>query len=237
MLGETADGVKTTQRSPRILPELVIYDVDLTLSLPPRVSATSGMNAIAHAVEALYAQDANPVISLMAEEGIRALAGACRASSSTSGPRRPGRGPVWSLALRYLPGCGGHGAASQDLPRAGRRLRPTACRHAHRGVAPRGGLQRRRAHPRPSAAWRGRSGTAEAGRGLYDLEGRLGAPRSLREIGMPADGIEHAVALITKAPYWNPRPADPAALRGLLQRAFERRATDSRAERRMELHA
>src|SRR3954471_8862707 len=75
-LGETNDGVKTTQKSPKILPEVVIYDVNLTLTLPPSLSATSGMNAIAHAVEALYAEDRNPIVSLMAEQGISALAGA-----------------------------------------------------------------------------------------------------------------------------------------------------------------
>jgi maleylacetate reductase len=74
ILGETTDGVKTTQRSLKVLPEVVIYDVDLTMSLPPAIAAISGTNAIAHAVEALYARDRNPVISLMAEEGIAALA-------------------------------------------------------------------------------------------------------------------------------------------------------------------
>jgi maleylacetate reductase len=74
ILGETRDGMKTTQRTPKVLPEVVIYDVDLTLGLPPAIAATSGMNAMAHAVEALYANDRNPVISLMAEEGIRSLA-------------------------------------------------------------------------------------------------------------------------------------------------------------------
>ena len=60
ILGETLEGRKTTQRSLKVLPEVIVYDVDLTLSLPPALSATSGMNAIAHAVEALYARDANP---------------------------------------------------------------------------------------------------------------------------------------------------------------------------------
>src|SRR6185437_14486770 len=76
ILGETKDGLKTTQRSLRILPETVIYDVDLSLSLPTRVSALSAFNAIAHAVEALYAPDTNPVVALMAQEGVRTLVGA-----------------------------------------------------------------------------------------------------------------------------------------------------------------
>src|SRR5512147_36351 len=72
--GLTEGGLKKTGRDPRVLPKTVIYDVNLTLSLPPALSATSGMNAIAHAVEALYAQDANPIMSMLAQEGIRALA-------------------------------------------------------------------------------------------------------------------------------------------------------------------
>jgi maleylacetate reductase len=74
ILGETQDGVKTTQRNLKILPRTVIYDVNLTLSLPPSLSVTSGINAIAHSVEALYAAERNPIISLMAEESISALA-------------------------------------------------------------------------------------------------------------------------------------------------------------------
>ena len=62
ILGETRDGLKTTQSGPKILPETVIYDVDLTMTMPPQLTATSGLNAIAHAVEALYARDRNPII-------------------------------------------------------------------------------------------------------------------------------------------------------------------------------
>lgn len=53
ILGETADGLKKTRSDPKILPGTVIYDVDLTMTLPPAMSATSGVNAIAHAGESL----------------------------------------------------------------------------------------------------------------------------------------------------------------------------------------
>src|SRR5205823_9180584 len=72
--GLAEGGLKKTGRDPKVLPKTVIYDPSLTLDLPPAISAASGMNAIAHCVEALYAHDGNPIISLMAEEGIRALA-------------------------------------------------------------------------------------------------------------------------------------------------------------------
>ena len=99
--GMTEGGVKTTGRDARVLPRLVIYDPDLLTTLPPEVVATSGMNAIAHCVEALYSQTANPVTSLMAEEGIRAIAEALPAGGAIR--RRQGSqgaSPLWSLARR-----------------------------------------------------------------------------------------------------------------------------------------
>src|SRR5699024_6709350 len=71
--GITDDGVKTTGKDSRVLPVSVIYDPELTLSLPTDMSVVSGYNAIAHAAEARYAPDKSPIISLMAEEGARAL--------------------------------------------------------------------------------------------------------------------------------------------------------------------
>lgn len=67
ILGETKDGAKVTQRSAKVLPETVLYDVDLTMTLPRTLSGTSGLNALAHAAEALYAVDGNPIVELMAE--------------------------------------------------------------------------------------------------------------------------------------------------------------------------
>src|SRR5687768_7216367 len=68
--GITEGGLKKTGRDAKVLPRTVIYDPELTLSLPVGLSVTSGINAIAHAAEGLYAQDSNPVMDLMAEEGI-----------------------------------------------------------------------------------------------------------------------------------------------------------------------
>ncbi|KAF5530120.1 maleylacetate reductase [Fusarium phyllophilum] len=73
LLGETVDGEKITRKDPKILPEVVIYDVDLTMTLPVGLSMTSGVNAIAHAVEALYSKSRNLISDLIAPEGVRAL--------------------------------------------------------------------------------------------------------------------------------------------------------------------
>ena len=74
--GLTDGGLKRTGTDVRVLPRTVIYDPVLTYSLPVAVSVTSGINALAHAVEGLYAHDRNPISDLMAREGIRALAAA-----------------------------------------------------------------------------------------------------------------------------------------------------------------
>jgi maleylacetate reductase len=90
ILGQTGQGRKTTVRGPEILPEVVIYDPDLTLTLPVAMSVTSGLNAMAHAVEGLYARDRNPIKASIAVEGIRALKHALPAivNAPQDGPAR-----------------------------------------------------------------------------------------------------------------------------------------------------
>lgn len=85
--GLTEDGRKRTGKDVRVLPAAVLYDPDLTLALPVAVSVTSGFNAVAHAVEALYAPDRSPIVSLMAEEGVRAMTGALPAVRAEGGDR------------------------------------------------------------------------------------------------------------------------------------------------------
>jgi maleylacetate reductase len=73
ILGETVGNIKRTHRSPCVLPETILYDVELTLQLPVRISMASGLNAMAHAAEALYAVDANPLTNLMAQHALEAF--------------------------------------------------------------------------------------------------------------------------------------------------------------------
>jgi maleylacetate reductase len=222
ILGETEGGQKTTRSSPDILPETVIYDVELTLELPAALSGTSGINAIAHAVEALYARDANPVTSLIAEQAIAALARALPAIAAD-----PGDHTARSRALY------GAWLSAMCLGTVGMALHHKLCHvlggafglpHAetHTVVLPYAVAYNAAAAPEAIA----RIAAAlelpadEAAAGLYDLAGAVGAARSLAAIGMPADGLDRAADLAVANPYWNPRPLDRAAIRDLLQRAF-----------------
>ena len=220
ILGETERGVKTTRRSLDILPETVIYDVDLTLGLPVALSATSGINAIAHAVEALYAKDENPITSLLAEQAIAAFARALPVIAAEPGNRGARRDALYGAWLAGV--ClGSVGMALHhklchvlggtfDLPHA----------ETHTVLLPHAIAYNAPAAPDAMARIaRALGGTAPA-MALYDLAGALGAPRALRDLGMPADGLDRAADLAVGHPYWNPRPLDHAAIRELLERAF-----------------
>jgi alcohol dehydrogenase class IV len=220
ILGETEAGRKTTQRSPRVVPRRVIYDVELTLDLPVTLSVTSGMNAIAHAVEALYAQDRNPVTSLMAEEGIRALAGAL--PRIVARPRDPAA-RADALYGAWLCGIclGTAGMAlhhklchvlggSFDLPHA----------ETHTVVLPHALAYNAAAAPEAAARIGAALGTDDPARALFDLALRLGAPVSLAALGMPEAGIDRAADFAVETPYWNPRPVTRDAVRRLIARAW-----------------
>ncbi len=220
ILGESQDGVKTTQRSAKVLPETVIYDVDLTLGLPPHVSTTSGMNAIAHAVEALYAQEQNPVTSLMAEHGIAALA--CALPTIV---RNPSDRTARSDALYGAWLCG------VCLGTVGMALHHKLCHtlggsfglpHAETNtvVLPHAVAYNAPAAPEAMARVARALGAGQAAQGLYNLACRLGAPRSLRDLGMAQGGIERAADLAVERPYWNPRPIERGAIRNLIARAW-----------------
>ena len=71
------------------------------------------------------------------------------------------------------------------------------------------------------ASARALGATQDAAAGLYDLARTIGAPTALRDIGMPADGLDRAAELATTNPYWNPRPIERAPIRQLLQDAWE----------------
>lgn len=219
ILGETQDGLKTTQRTLKVLPEVVVYDVDLTLGLPVGMSGTSGINAIAHAVEALYAQDRNPVISLMAEEGIAALA---RSLPIIAG--HPGDHEARSDALYGAWLCGA------CLGSVGMSLHHKLCHtlggsfdlpHAetHTIVLPHAVAYNAEAAPEAMARIARAMGTRDAAGGLYDLASAVGAPLALRDIGMQERDIDRATGIATRNPYWNPREIEAEGIHRLLSDA------------------
>jgi alcohol dehydrogenase class IV len=221
--GLTEGGLKKIGRDRRVLPKTVIYDPALTVNLPASVSGPSGTNAIAHCVEALYAPDSNPIISLMAEEGIRALA-----ESLPVVVREPGNLEARSRALygAWLAGSA-LGAVSMglhhklchtlggtyNLPHA--EVHTVLLSHATRynaGAAPDAMRRISRALDAEDAAG-----------GLFDLAVAIGAKTALKEIGMKATDLDEAAVLATRNPYTNPAPVTREGIRALLEDAYHGR--------------
>lgn len=218
--GVTAEGVKHTTRDFRVLPKTVIYDPTLTFSLPRGVSAASGINAIAHAAEALYAPDGSPITALFAEEGIRRLAHALPEviNNPTDLAARSDclYGASLCGAVLGLITMGLHHKLSHTL--GGSFNLPHA--EVHSIVLPH--VLRYNAPAVPDAMSRiARAlGVEDAAEGVVALRARLGVPSALRDIGMHESDLDRAATLTTDTPYANPRPYDTAQVRRLLDDAY-----------------
>jgi maleylacetate reductase len=218
--GITEGGMKKTGKDARVLPRTVIYDPELTLTLPVALSVTSGINAIAHAAEGLYAVDGNPVMDLMAEEGIRALGRALpaiRADAQDIEARGDALYGAWlcgivlgnvGMALHHKL-CHTLGG-SFNLPHA----------ETHTIVLPHALAYNAKAAPeamrRTARALQARS----APQAVFDLARDNGAPVALRDIGMQAADLDRACEIALQNQYPNPRPLERAALRQLLEDAW-----------------
>ncbi|MDR6423791.1 maleylacetate reductase [Paraburkholderia phenoliruptrix] len=221
--GLTEGRLKRTGRDARVLPKTVLYDPELTLTLPTTESAASGINAMAHAVEALYSQDANPVISLMAEESIRALAQAL-----PQVVRNPDDIDARSRALY------GAWLAGICLGTVGMALHHKLCHtlggtfnlpHAQTHAVMLPHTAHYNQHAAPEALTRvaralGGTEAGQVGELLFELNCKLGIPADLHDIGMPETGIDEAATLACANPYANPAPIDYDRIRVLLVRAY-----------------
>jgi alcohol dehydrogenase class IV len=220
ILGQTEDGIKTTLIDEKVIPDVVIYDVRLTLSLPPDISGTSGINAIAHAVEALYAKDRNAATSAMAVEGIEMLAKALPVIAGN-----PQDLDARSDALAGASLCG------QCLARVGMALHHKLCHtlggtfdlpHAqtHTAVLPHAAAYNAQAEPVAMQQIAQALGADSAPTGLYELGHAVKASMALRDLGLREADLDRAADLAVQKPYWNPRPVERDAIRQLLQRAW-----------------
>jgi len=224
--GFTEKGLKRTQRDLRMLPKTVIYDPELTYGLPVATSAASGMNAIAHCVEALYAKDANPVISIMAEEGVRALAAALPRLVNEPQDAEARAGALYGAWLAGIAlgsvGIGLHHKLCHTL--GGTWNLPHAETHAI--VLPHAARYNRDAAPEAMARIARALGAGDAPIGLYDLETRLGLKMRLADLGMPEGDLERAAKLASESPYPNPATLTYDGILALLRAAHAGRRPD-----------
>jgi maleylacetate reductase len=221
--GITENGIKKTGKDPRVLPKTVIYDPELTLSLPLEMSITSGINAIAHAAEGLYAQNGNPIMSLLAEEGIRALAEGLKKLKNDSLDIE-----ARSLCLYGAWLCG------YVLGNVGMAIHHKLCHtlggsfnlpHAptHTVVLAHAIAYNEESAPEAMNRIKRALGANDstAANALFELIKTLEGPLSLKDLGLTEPDLDKATEIALANPYWNPKPIEKNAIRALLQNAYE----------------
>ncbi len=222
--GLTEGGLKSTGRDWRVLPRTVIYDPELTYSLPLQASVTSGINAIAHAAEALYASDATPITDLLAQEGIAALGRAIPVLAARRDPDSMRAARSDALYGAWL--CGA------VLGQVGMALHHKLCHtlggsfnlpHAetHAIVLPHALAYNESAVPRAMRRIGQALGRPNAAQAAFDLAHDNGAPTALRDIGMKPSDLDRACEIALQNRYPNPRVLERRAIRHLLQNAYD----------------
>lgn len=220
ILGQTENGRKTTITTPKVQPEVIIYDPELVRSLPVGMTVTSALNAMAHAAEALYAQNRSPVSTLLALEGLRAFHDALPrvlANPDDLSARGETLYGAWlcgtvlgtvGMALHHKL-CHTLGG-SFDLPHA----------ETHAVILPHAIAYNEAATADLLAPVAHLFGAKTAGQALYDFAVAMNAPLALRDLGLAHADLDRAADIATQNPYWNPRPVEKDALRHLLQAAW-----------------
>ncbi len=223
-VGITRDGIKRPEQSPRLRPATVIYDPSLTLDLPARATATTGMNAIGHCVEALYAESPSPISRFAAEQGLDELVAGLPASIE-----RPGDLGARTTALRgaYLAGLA--------VGLTGIALHHKVCHvlgatydlghgDANSVMLPYVARYNEKAAPEAMARVARALGADDPAAGLKAFAKRIGAPQSLAELGLDPGALDDIAGLTVKSVTTNPAAITAKKVRALLDAAYEGRA-------------
>lgn len=220
--GLTEDTRKTTGIDSRVLPKSVIYDASLTVSLPTALSVASGLNALAHCVDSMWAPRTDPINRMIALEGVRGLRRGLplivEDAESPAGREQALYGAYLSAVAFASAGSGLHHkichvlGGAYDLPHA--QTHAVVLPHVLEFNAP--------GAPEAAAALADALGSETALGGLNALRDRLDAPRSLRELGFDEASIPEAAERVLEAvPGSNPVSVNIENLSQLLQHACD----------------
>ena len=220
ILGQTEDGVKTPLSDPKVLPEVMMYDPELVVTLPLGMTVTSGLNAMAHSAEALYAENRSMASDELAIQGLDAFVkGLPRviANPADLAAREDTLRGAWACGtVLGQVGMGLHHklchtlGGSFDLPHA-----PT-----HAIILPHAIAYNARSAATELAPIITLLGGDNAGVALYEFAKSLGAPLALRDLGLKEADLDLATDLATSKPYPNPHPVTAPDIRALLQAAW-----------------
>jgi maleylacetate reductase len=226
--GTIRDGRRVQNASPRMQAKTLIYDPELTLDVPLGVLIPSGMNAMAHAVGAMIADNGNPLSRLYAREGMGILSASLRRMTQQPDDLEARTGAMYGAWLN---------ANTLKLAPGGVNVHHKLCHvlgggfglpHAvvHTIVLPHSTAYNSKAVPRAMARIAAAlgDGTGDAAGRLYDLERDIGASTALRDAGLPEDALDKVAEEVAMDSYYsNPRPIERDGIRALLDDAWHGR--------------
>jgi len=227
ILGQTENGVKTTMSDPKLRPSVVLYDAELVATLPAAMTVTSALNAMAHAVEALYAKDRTEASTKLALEGIAAFQRALpavMADPSDLEARQATQEGAWAcgtvlgqvgMALHHKL-CHTLGG-SLNLPHA----------ETHAIILPHATAYNAAAAAKELAPVAAMFGGTDPALALWEFAVSLQAPTALKDLGVDKAELDRMAELATTNPYWNPREITKTGIRALLGRAWEGAAPEA----------
>ena len=220
--GLTKDATKTTGVDPRVLPRAIVYDASVTTSLPVDLSVVSGLNALAHCVDSMWAPRTDPIDRALAEEGIRALGEALprvvEAPDDLAGREQMQYGAYLAAVAFSSAGSGLHHKICHVL--GGRYDLPHAQTHAI--VLPHVLALNAPYVPEAEARIARALGSGTALGRLLELRSRIGAPTSLRDHGLLEEQLADAAsAALASVPPSNPVAVSADDLERLLRRAWQ----------------
>jgi maleylacetate reductase len=216
--GNSAEGIKRTFRNREVAPCLVLYDPDLTLGLSARVTGASGMNALAHCIEAEYAPERGPVTSFFALEGVKQLTASLHVLAESprdeAARRRALLGAHYAGRALDMTSMGlehklAHMLGSMGLDHA----------ESHAAIVPWVTAWNAPAAPEAMARLAAALGSDDASYALQALARRLGI-RPLGDLGFTAGDIPHVVGRGLAQKFPNPRSVDADGVTWILERAI-----------------
>ena len=211
---------KVTRRDNVVVPTLTLYDPELTLTLPPVFAAASGMNAMAQAVANAAAEDANPVSSVMALEGIRALSRSLPVIIADPGNMDARTEALYGACLAAAAlGTGTTGLHHRLCHTFGGTFN-TPHAETHTVLLPHSVAYNAGARPVSTGRVAAAMGANDAATGLFELARKLGAPTALTDIGVRQADLDEAVTVALETPINNPEPVTRERLRTLLENAY-----------------
>ena len=219
--GVTKSGRKVTDRDPRVVPTLTIYDPALTVSLPSGMSASSGLNALAQAVVNVATDRPNPIAAALGTEGIRVLAESLPLVVMEPNNLEARAGALYGCCVAGgAVGVGSTGLHHRLCHTLGGAFN-TPHAETHAILLPHSVAYNATSAAAGTQKVADALGVRDCSLGIHELAKSLGVPTALKQLGVKESDLDRVTELALQASFYNPEPVTADRIRALLQNAYE----------------